>query len=865
MRNAEKIVLVLLCFATIEYEVRCDKLKKFNSRANSLGIKSSRLETDISQVSVGDLLFDIYFYDPASEADKTHLSTSQFKFWNNTLAKFHTCMCCTFGLWTRDKLIEFVKVYPQFYQPEMMYVFDDDLTGKDPGHLLRLKRISKYTEIFANILFGFTNAIGYDDSSSVNSIVLKSLLSLNFKIDYLMTSFADSQKEYGSDDVKPTDVRIIQMVLQVINSIQNFILLHCKVPSFGAKMYDFMLTYGLDRLNNDTDVETFLNVTHQLKLESMVCDRKRYLLLDIGSLNFDSVVWKIEEIGVKPAQITRRMNKTYDLDIIFWYQEMVSKTIVKFLVHKISNRTRNATGLTDRSVENIATVYREVLTGFPNLPNHVHDFFTLVIEKRLPDDFWYDARQKLKNKINEYVSTTLKDVDIGNASDDDGSALEDFTDKILTMVDDFKCFNRLFGFLHGEYDMYYVPYNQDPAKIDAFVRETAGKPTEEMEDTRQRETRLAVECDYIIRISQMCFEATLTANRAMSDPEGGDLWQNIWKNVNSVQRLLNILQHISDVNNRVQKTVYRIIALIDVINFRDFPEYLGDESSPQRPGLYDDLKRVLYVIMTELNGHGLEFCTPPDYGFSLFSNIRFDSLPEMQSTIDLSSPVGIRQCESSGETSRFNGVHQFYNDIGKMSRQLDWYGDIILFKWQGQEENFGYIFVNLLTTVESPVRLFSMYDYYFKHSVAQLYHEVYILNNITNTDEKLEELECQKFISIKKKMPKIHPSRFTEILRDIFVCLDLFLIKVCARSYEVSEIDEVNLRILTKFDQMGMSVNSESAVRKQNALASNVKSVSNRIQELCRSTENIFGYAMEILRTQNPSWTTKNFHMFNEV
>lgn len=185
----------------------------------------------MNDVIINGVSYPIFYYE--AENDSTN---------NNVLSKLYTCINCEFAAWTQDKLFELIETYHPLLFSSKFKDLQNDLFEINHNEYMRILDVVKeFTERFINILFDFISKyLSYN--SLIDTGILKSLISLHFKIDFIKTILHKSDHTNKDDKLSTTngsDVIEIRGILEVINDIQSFMMFNCEI---------FPLTYDNKQL-----------------------------------------------------------------------------------------------------------------------------------------------------------------------------------------------------------------------------------------------------------------------------------------------------------------------------------------------------------------------------------------------------------------------------------------------------------------------------------------------------------------------------------------------------------------------------------------------------------------------------------------
>lgn len=474
------VFLLFLYFTSRRHQVRADNgLTELETLAQEIGIKSHRVTDALSHVYVKDSKYEIYYYDGNDSEEEVGGRRE------NLLSKFYICMNCIFATWTRGELFKFVELFPVLFSWKFETIHNNVFRAiYDEKIVPTCKGIAKYTLRFIDVLFSFMDKVTY--SSLVDTSLLKALLSLNFKINYMYAAysrpFVDDDGTYSERGI---DVSIVQLLLEVISEIQNFIAVNCPLSDYYTNN---MFFYYLEPSPNEVNVTDFLDNIGPMRLE--LTDGER---CDLDKLLLTNILNKWEEIDTSILRGILFLNynvgcdeelmfydiydiiePVYDLQVIHWYQQVVSNTIMSLLFAKINRffkeyKVNNAVPIVKEAFQMINDT---ILPAYNNLPVKIVESFELLASK---DQYDQVDVERLKDTISRAVllpaaearleSYRFTDTDEEQLMTLLNSSLEDFLKDLLRNFGQLTCFLQLFRYLNVEYNTYYTSFNKDYNKI----------------------------------------------------------------------------------------------------------------------------------------------------------------------------------------------------------------------------------------------------------------------------------------------------------------------------------------------------------------------------------------------------------------
>lgn len=829
----EQIVLFLFsCIITVHYEVMSDRLLDFKELIKSNEITSEWVDENTSNVHIKNKYYEIYIYKP-----KNDLTSEQRH--DSTLNEFYTCINCEFGAWTQHQLLIFVKHFPVFYNSKFISLYNNIFAKNIKTFVIHLDSILKITTRFINILSSFMNINKYEPS--IDTIVLKSMILLNLKINYIK-SLSNNDNGVDDFDIKVlTDDVIILFMLEIINSIQYYMTVNCDFSSQYEKRRFFGYAPNYSELNKK-DITEFLGDIESTKLESSKsCNVKQMLLLNKIPIKIDNVKWNTPYGKVLVIDVVERIKKLHDLEIIFWYQKLMLKTIMKILFGETHKYFQIHKKFSESILNDFEIIYSMVLLDIINLPiDGLIQCFTLLLSNR---DRIYTENDPLVLTIVKYLESLdeidlgtdlISDIIISDLNDDNRLSnktnLEKYIDRIILIVEDFKCFFRLNEFLQNEHNnSYYTPYTKSFVKIKRFVKNILIdsissrnlNPNVEMEKIRMNlkndlsdEINIMIDdgCNYIGTLYNLCFETFVVINKAFAEcqenkilkylGEAKYLCENIWK---FLMDFFNTFHW----ERSIFKIVYTVTPLIESIMYR-FDQIFRNE-------YFKDLIRLISVVMNVFNEYAIEFCSNlSKYNYLFFNNINFTEVGKpmfhfekniKKSLINFKS--GFFKRNASHIFIKLKGLYEIHYKFFFIN--LSMYNKIIKLKWKGEIYNIEDIYKYIMSAVLNPSYYYAINDFYLKYYIAAVYYEIIQIKNVTSSKKN-----CKIFF---KEIHSIliefsFPKYFDNIIVSFNKYLNILKYNFCFDKGNNNNIEEQEVRnkIHNQLKEIGVYIEDELSV-----------------------------------------------------
>lgn len=774
----------------IECNADPDKLADLKS-AMEKNIRSTRKNANTSECLIGNNRFQIYFYDAKDRKEESYN--------NNTPVIFYTCTNCVFAIWTLDELLQFVSHFPLLYQPQYADI-ENNLIRKNLSLFFDiLIRVRQRAEVFIDVLLNFIDI--NEPDSSVDTEFLEILLILNLKINLIHTMYdkknddtqpsddniddeyqtdmpdednneidgtvdpfdqlsddyleSTLEKNIGSDDV------VIRMILETMNSIQHFILINCKFsPLYSKKPF-----YGFTMAESDSkkvDIIKFLRDIRPMRLESLdkICNIEQMLFLKFISSCIQGVELNTGHGKFSIEYIYPQIEKLYDLKLVYWYQELIFKIIMKLLFRLIQQHVIQCESLSNDILNNFKYVQSEILSVYTHLPANLMNSFSKFI-------LYQDSSNanSMKDAIDEYLKS-LNYITVDYAR----FTLDVLVSQIKSVDNGFECFVRLFGFLRRKFNLYYIPFRTGTIEIKSFLQKlhisvygerSSSKEAQQLRaDESKRKALNSVKCNYVISLYHYCFEAIIAINSALTGYPAYDTEQCFTEAGNMLsfvkQTMIDLINKSWDLP--LFRVLYNVVPLLETY----LPAYLEEDCA-------ENLKRLVYVIMAELNKCGIEFCKPPDYNFLLFNNINFDKIGKLSTRVnkDIKTSVGILQSDDiKHEYLSLNNLYKAFDD---KYEDFALYDTIISIKWKGEELSFTNVYKYIKSGIFSASYLYAFYDFCSKFPLAVIFYELRYINyeckSITLSSDDCDQIST---IYNRESLPLKFPDVFTKIIKDIF-------------------------------------------------------------------------------------------------
>lgn len=748
---------------------------------------------------------------------------------------FYTGMGCKCADWTITKIHNFIKSLPLFYQPKFekqkLYkkafkpLFEKSLTAF-------ISSLDKYVNRFIQILNDF---LDIDESYYTDTTVLEAFISLKIKMNFM--SLKNNQNE---PELNKSDTTIIRMILEEMNVLQRFLSMNCLDVPPGDKYSPF---YGYwlneDKLIDVNTINHFLNnikpigfnvdplicVSTQMFLENFVnLSSYDHISLDIVYAQVqitDTSDTKMKTYTISIKDILLKTKTMYNIDVVFWYQDIVLNTIMTILFRKIENAKIFIDGPLKSNIfyhiENINLIISKNSTNFPE---YLVNGFKLLSKYKNINEI---PTIELNTYLTSLIHITIGNWDISTIGDTfilrdnlkntcklkdlliihckvtfkpltDIEYLECFVLKLLKHINDFKCVHQSFKCLRKKYDNYYIPLINNKKTL---------IPINSIKDIQKS----SGVCKFVINIYSICLQTiwfiNLESDNASATNDNANILRS-WRAIFSMKYyfLIIIKENTDDLD--LLKMSYDIAVIL--INLQ--------QRFDQHPNFYN-LKRTLNVIMTELNNYGIKNCSESKFNFLLFNNINFMHIGdghfiEKSMKAFYKNNFGIDNFQNTNinmKDFKYFDVQNLYDQYVKNSEVIKLYGQFIKFSWKGINLTLKEIFEDAIISTLNPYSLYAVYDMYFKFNLAVVHFEMGEIL-IKNKFKNLRNIQ-REFLDIQNVMtnfvPKYFPSEFESIILDMQSLLS-------RPSNNTTDITSKKLSIFKSFKKYKESVIDEISV-----------------------------------------------------
>lgn len=658
---------------------------------------------------------------------------------------FYTAVSCKFADWAINNIYDFIKLSPLLYRNKFENYHRIYQNVFHPffkeSMAIFITTINEYIDRLINILNNFLDV--YSHSSYYNdTTILKELISLKMKIDFLSVKKTERSFKRGK-----LDGFIIRIILEEMNVFQRFLALNCqdiKPNKKNSTFYGYWMTIE-DVLTEVSTINNFLyNMRYSnLELDQRKCSFTQTFLENIiqinsnDSISLDIANTKIKTTGTETmtiADIFEQIQVTYDVDLIFWYQDSILTSIIKLVYSKII-KIIQVNPLSEEIKNKIMEIDSKIYENETKLPIRFVNGFTFLAEVIKTNKDLIKQLEEYETSLNsielEEQDPTLERIESivlgksqhGESVDkiqikncifvDVDLVLDDFTylnvliTKILSNFDDLKCFHHYFKCFQKEQEKYFIPSIKNKTSLLSA------------EDYSYDYVQT---CEFILNIYSICHRGVIFINESIGlDPDipNEPNFMRAWTIISDIKDYFLKIIKINTNNLGFLKMSFNIAIIL--INLQDSSQYQNKKYH---------LERIFNVIMTELNSYGIKHCTSSKFNYLLFSDINFVHFGKSEK-INYFMDTFLKQINTKNIDTKIKlddyqhlSVQCLYRRFISNSVVFRSYGDYIKVYWKGKKQTIKTIYENLTFLTLNSLDLYALYDIYFKFFIAALYYEM---------------------------------------------------------------------------------------------------------------------------------------------
>lgn len=775
-----KVLVFYMCFASVKIvSIRLDNF--LNDINSSVSVQPSSNKSNY-----------VTFKNIKSEVYSNNLGSSEEYAREDKTALFYLSINCQLSNWTINKLYDIIETNTSFYHPQFKSRHGNLSADKLKASVEQYKNLVDNIVRFINVLFTFNKLYTY--SALLDTSFLKNLLTLSFDIDYMQTLLEDC--EHGIENrinLEKLHDFIFDTTLQIVNSIQQFMSLNCKLSKNVGNVQFFGLM--MSRTKTLTNMRVYLLYMKSLQLETAQyrCSVNKMLLVE-ALTTYDEFYKDISvlELHLKcnittVKNIFEQVKLIHEPEVVFWYQSVIFNAIVKLIIYKTKPFLKINRIINDDITKGFKIV-EPFFSDFTNLPEDLIGCFKLLAKKQ---EFTPKELQYMNTAIDFYLQRNRKEYVDGPTSkflpfeivmpkDVRDSNLEVFMNAIVNQIFHFKCFFDLFEFLNNEYRLHhFMVHTKNPVHVSRFVNKylcSSSKLAEVSEDSKPLYTRSSSllnipEFDHNDRIRR---SKSLGSNKNIgaSEPEdagvvtpdvliqmGCDLFINLYRYcfetsilVNSARTpylKVNLDFDLRNIESNILTLTYFLTGLtswyrqrlVSRISFNLVPSIAVAYWLSELNHRYEDRLQLLYLSMSEFNVYGTQFCKPPRYGTNIFTRMDFYEIgshhSEIRSQYDLFMNAAKQKRTTKLTLPSITDLCDLY-DSSSVQRLR--YKDIVTLSWRGTKRDIDSIFKEIGTFVSNPFYVYALYDVFLKFCLALIYYEtVHFANKVESYYAKSDD------------------------------------------------------------------------------------------------------------------------------
>jgi len=561
------------------------------------------------------------------------------------------------------------------------------------------------------------------------------------------------------------------------------------------------------------DIGEFLNDIKPLRLdEHENCTVNQILFKGKIIEKLHDVKWKTDNGTVIVENVLENIKVTDDLSIIFWYQGYMFTTVMYLLLKTLKTHYERYTLLSKEILGNFNDwINSMALTKIPNLsPEFRESIHRLAAHNHQTK---YSERNGLVVAIKKYEDSVpvvfVKDPFIITSSDD-------FTTILNTFTKEFNCFIRLFKYFSFAYSdiTYHSAIFTYSTKIAEYERKVA---------TENKTNELFSHLKFFVKDNKS-FPANNTYHTLddLYKDKGCKLFIGLYHYCVKIIIDLNHIHYESKKANETQvksKYYQRIEYYLDKIleHFKELlPGYhhlphlkvvlniipqiiLGKEFLYSKKN-YDELKRTVYVIMTELNAHGVQYCNPPNYNFLLFNNLNFDIITQLSFVEgfikDQIKSLKVEKSKLVSTNNWYITIMEPFTQIMNRIDDFDMYERFIKQNWKGKKRTMRFMYNCLTSTALSASTSFAAIEFFLKFALAVFFYE---------SDKSIGKIfKCDNYLT--KKMYVIYgldaqkfPNKFTNLITK------MNMYDYCFNETKMY-LDDKRNQVLEEFEKIGVFI-----------------------------------------------------------
>lgn len=614
---------------------------------------------------------------------------------------FNVFLNCKFANWTVKRIYDVFVLSPLFYQYKFQNFdrYDEEYGSRFDGYIDGfMTEFDGNAEHFVRVLSAVLDSTPRDARYDGTTDVLKALKSLRLKINLVLKKRAD--------DMPPgrgrSDFETIRLLLADMIGLQRFLSINCpEIPSTkkNSRFYGYWIAFDHGLTNRD--IKNVMRIVDD-KLRSAnepFCTLPNDLLENVLHLRFGNptvssyVKDAIDRASSVPSNgYSELIDRYCDIDVVFEYQDLVLNVVFEL----IETRVKELAGkkcLDENTTATIGAIYSRMKTDESDFPAYMVDGF-------------------------RDLSTIKNETTTG-----DGCGTQDATSRTVcelltfvgTNVDDIKRLEGFFSSVRRERDGLGGPLPPDEKRAHFLNNEN---------------NSFADGCSFVRNVYSLCFQAIANLNGYADDRTARGSYRKTLHRTEFAEVSDKIFGYCFAVIEHGPNGNVREIALDAAVVVVNTP--IKSVNKVQNT----DVLRGFKVIMNEMNGYHVRFCTTDKTNFSIFNNLDFDNFGNRRS-IDRSMTAifeanGYAIGDSYFEDFRRRGVRFLklhtlngsWIKSGEIADVIVKFEDRIRVYWKGSVQNLSDIFDYEEQIVFDSRNLYALYDVYFLYTAAIVFVQI---------------------------------------------------------------------------------------------------------------------------------------------
>lgn len=655
---------------------------------------------------------------------------------------FYIFINCKISLWHIQRISSFIDATPLFFQYKFQNYdhYDKLYKVKFANDLNSLINDVKTIVVqFISILNDFLD-IFVDSSFYMDNSVLKTLVSLKIKIDSMSIINVENPTHFNRSDND-----IVQILLEEMNALQRCLPMNCEYIPYEMKisqLFGFWIAVNGEESEIENIISFVANIYDSPDLSSANklknCSTEKIFLENLGNISSDDYIAK--DIGNSIVKITKTetikikdlwdlMKKSFNIDVIVWYHDIILTALMKLVYYKANIEGQH----TDESIKRITEINKDISESGNNIPEYFVEGFERLKNLERDNTNW---RSNLLQYADSIDNIQFSKSELIN-SVSEASYFEMLLGKILNYFDDIKCAHGYLKNVLRENDKYF----NKPGITSQLLTRKALVYTEEMIESKHDKSTKA--CDLLLNMFKLSFRAHIDINAfeaaslAMSDDK------QIKADFKEIKTVCIAIIKYETYNISLIKMAYNIATILE--NQR-YDSQIKEHELLQ-------FKRILNIIMSELNVYSLKYCSRSPFYYLLFNNINLSTSGNNISLQNSISNLIVNRYNIETDFDidtivravdlRYFQINYFYEIYVKNNLIVEYYEDYIKFHWKRQQQSIKNIFSDAMEMTLDPQLIYALYDIYFKFYVGAVYYEMKIVlteNSYENLKAKLNNL-----------------------------------------------------------------------------------------------------------------------------